>query len=202
MRRFVCIMFSFIFMCGCATVPPPVIKSPVVDTSRQDGYQKPIVEYILIPATIRNGIYIPEHYEYVTVKPGGYTVLDTNEPKKTVSQTPENVELQPKAQIISPSHGEDLTIVVYKMSMDFQDALILKNKEQKYLFKEPIAYYKLYEKEPVRIGQGVYAFSVADQSFNIYTVKNGKVITKSLHSDESYLTSDGYILSYSNKGGK
>src|SRR5208283_2453501 len=99
--------------------------------------------------TIRNGIYIPQHYEYVTVKPGGYIVLDSNEPKKAVSQAPEKVELQPKAKIISPSNGEDITIVVYKMSMEFQDALIIRNKEQKYLFKEPIAFYRLYEKEPV-----------------------------------------------------
>lgn len=33
-------------------------------------WKKPIVQLVKVPATIRNGVYMPEHYEYVIIRPG------------------------------------------------------------------------------------------------------------------------------------
>ncbi len=191
------ILTCIILLYGCAQSLPPVIQKPMPEQKNAGDYQKPIVQYILVPATIRNGIYIPDHHEYVTVKPGGYIVLDSSANSTPAPpQNPENVELQPKAEMISPSSGGDITVVVYKTNMDFSNDHILQKDKELYLFKEPVAYYRLYAKEPVRIGSKVYAFSVNDKLFNIFTLKGDRVTSKSLQLDEAYLTADGYILKF------
>ena len=37
-------------------------------------YAKPVVQKVRVPAMIRGGVYIPEHMEYVIVKPGEYVL--------------------------------------------------------------------------------------------------------------------------------
>lgn len=40
-------------------------------------FQKPVVQKVKVPAMVRNGVYIPEHYEYVIVKPGEYVLSES-----------------------------------------------------------------------------------------------------------------------------
>lgn len=40
-------------------------------------WQKPVIEYVTIPATVRNGILIPEHTEPVVIRPGQWIEADS-----------------------------------------------------------------------------------------------------------------------------
>jgi len=197
MRLLAYTVLCITILSGCAGSLPTATTHTTGDAAQAfDDFQKPIIQYIHIPATIRNGIYIPDHYEYVTVKPGGYIVLNNNEQPEAPKQKAE----QPKAKVIAPSSGGDVVIISYKVNMEIPADVILQKDKDPYLFKEPVAYYRLYAKEPVRIGKSVYAFSVKGETFNIFMVKGGKVISKSLQMDEAYLTNDGYLLKLSDKG--
>jgi hypothetical protein len=39
-------------------------------------YTKPVVQKVKVPAQIRGGVYIPEHWEYVIIQPGEYVLND------------------------------------------------------------------------------------------------------------------------------
>ena len=81
-----------------------------------------------------------------------------------------------RSSIISPSFGDDIILVVCRTDLGLT------------------AYYMLFKKEPVIIGEHAYSFDVYGTQYQIHYVKNGSIITKVISANEVFLSQDNYML--------
>jgi len=195
MKKIILLLFC-IFLTSCSSIF--VNQKPLeqqFNINQKTGiYKKPVVQMVKIPAMIRGGVYIPEHYEYVVVQPGEY-VLDTDpliekkqiaeEKIRKLYQIPMNVSVK------SLSGGDSVVFCLHKHLLPIKDGEIqvINIKDKPFLIKETISCYGLYEKEPFDAGK--YAFSIkydnGEAVFYWITEKQNEIIKKRISSSDDVI---------------
>ena len=202
MKKIILLLFC-IFLTSCSSVF--VNQKPLGQQSninQKTGiYKKPVVQMVKIPAMIRGGVYIPEHYEYVVVQPGEY-VLDTDpliekkqiaeEKIRKLYQIPMNVSVK------SLSGGDSVVVCLYKHLLPIKDGgiQVINIKDKPFLIKEAIGCYGLYEKEPFDAGK--YAFSIkydnGEAVFYWITEKQNEIIKKKISSSDEVIFNENNAI--------
>jgi len=196
MRKFILLLLFCILSTSCSSTF--VNQKPLEQQFNTDqttlNWKKPIVQIVKVPATIKGGIYIPEHYEYVIIRPGEY-VLDTDplinkkqiaeEKIRKLYQIPMNVSVE------SLSGGDSVVVCLHKHSLPIKDGeiQIVNIKDKPFLIKEAIGCYGLYEKEPFDAGK--YTFSVrydnGEVIFYWVTERQNEIIKKRIPSSDDVI---------------
>ncbi|MCL4492045.1 MAG: hypothetical protein M1510_09110 [Nitrospirae bacterium] len=161
-------------------------------------WSKPVIQIVKVPATIRNGLYIPEHTEYVIVRPGEYIINEDNVrdlKQYELERVRAKYNIPLHMDILSPSGGSEIVIASYRHSMHIQSDTVIDIKDKPFLFKNIDRYYALFRKEPVRIGKRAYAFAPANGGIEIMKSEDQEIKTMQLgNRDKALVTADGYIL--------
>lgn len=170
-------------------------------------WKKPIVQLVKVPAMIRNGVYIPEHYEYVIIRPGEY-ILNT-EPirdKKIVAEDKvrQLYQIPQHIKVISPSGGDSVVVCFYEHEIPLRDetSKIINIKDKPFLLKNLKECYALYEKEPIDFQNFSYAFKFDNGKAIVYWSTDSNIITKELTSSDEAFVIKKIALVIKNLGGK
>jgi len=203
MKKKALLLLFCIFLTSCSGIF--INQNPLKQQSNINQttgiYKKPVVQMVRVPATIRGGVYIPEHYEYVVVQPGEY-VLDTDpliekkqiaeEKIRKLYQIPMNVSVK------SLSGGDSVVVCLHKHSLPIKDGEIkvINIKDKPFLIKEAIGCYGLYEKEPFDAGK--YAFSIkydnGEAVFYWITEKQNEIIKKKISSSDEVIFNENNAI--------
>ena len=164
-------------------------------------WEKPIVQIVKIPATIRGGVYIPEHYEYVIIRPGEY-ILNVDpiiEKKQIAEKKIRNLyQIPHHIPVISPSGGDSVVLCFYQHNIPLEknQNKILNIKEKPFLLRDIINCYGLYEKEPIEYKNTAYSVVYNDGQAILYWMSIDSEINKKKisSSDEALFNKDVAIV--------
>lgn len=171
-------------------------------------WKKPIVQLVKVPATIRNGVYMPEHYEYVIIRPGEYILnvepltdkkIIAEEKVRKLYQIPQHVK------VISPSGGDSVVVCFYSHPLKFKNEneyKIINIQEKPFLLQNLKECYALHEKEPVDLKNRSYAFKYDDSKVVIYWANESNMIKKAIESSSEVFFNREEAIMIKSLGGK